>query len=53
MKKGEENVNLTIEDRTTRQSFTTSNPDVIKEVLAFVKKTIDEKVKAIEPLLKW
>lgn len=53
MKKGEENVTLTIEDRTTRQSFTTSNPDVIKEVLLFVKKTIDEKVRAIEPLLKW
>lgn len=53
LKKGEENVTLTIEDRNNRQSFTTSNPDVIKEVLQFVKKTIDEKVKAVEPLLKW
>lgn len=53
LKKGEENVFLTIEDKNIRQSFTTSNPDVIREVLQFVKKTIDEKVKAVEPLLKW
>ena len=53
MKKGEENVSLSIEDKNLRQSFVTSNPDVIREVLEFVKKTIDEKVKAIEPLLKW
>jgi len=53
LKKGEENVFLTIEDKSNRQSFSTSNPDVIKEVLQFVKKTIDEKVKAVEPLLKW
>ena len=53
LKKGEENVSLTIEDRNSRQSFTTSNPDVIKDVLQFVKRTIEEKVKAVEPLLKW
>lgn len=53
LKKGEENITLSITDRNSRHEFSTSNNEVIKDVLKFVSKTIDEKIKATEPLLKW
>lgn len=39
MKKGEENIELEIKDRNSRQDFTTSNPEVVKDVLLFVRST--------------
>jgi hypothetical protein len=38
-------------DRTTE--FETRNPELITEVLECVRQTIDKKIKAIEPQLKW
>lgn len=51
--KGEENVTLTIEDENIREEFSTSNPAVIKEVLDFLRTTIQNKRKEIEPQLTW
>lgn len=49
-----ENVSLSIEDNSNRShDFETRNPELIAEVLECVRQTIDKKIKAIEPLLKW
>jgi hypothetical protein len=53
LKKTDENVTLRISDVNRSSDFSTSNPDVIKEVLDFIKVTIEKKKKEIEPLLKW
>lgn len=36
-----------------RTEFATSNPDILGDVVAFIKVRIKERLKAIEPLLKW
>jgi hypothetical protein len=52
IKKGEENISLSISDDSTRGlEFTTSNPEVIKEVLVFVRDTIIKKRKEVEDQL--
>lgn len=49
-----ENITLSIEDNGNRSNdFETRNPELISEVLECVRQTIDKKIKAIEPLLKW
>jgi hypothetical protein len=49
-----ENVTLSIEDYNNRQfDFETKNPEVIAELIGFVQKSIDKRLKEIEPLLKW
>jgi predicted DNA-binding protein YlxM (UPF0122 family) len=49
-----ENISLTIEDSSNRNvDFETKNPEVIAEVLECVRQAIDNKIKSIEPLLKW
>ena len=53
MKKGEENISFTISDENSREEFSTSNPDIIREVLEFVSIKIEQKRKEIEPLLVW
>lgn len=53
MVKGEENITLSIEDGNSRKEFTTSNSDVVKEVMEFVSTKIDQRRKEIEPLLVW
>lgn len=53
LKKGSENITLSIYDESTRETFKTSNADVIKEVLSTVSTTINQKKKEIEPLLNW
>jgi hypothetical protein len=53
MKKGEENISLTIEDNNSRTEFSTSNPEIVAQVMEFVSVKIDEKKKQIEPLLTW
>lgn len=53
MKKGDENISLTISDRNNREEFTTSNPELINEVLNCVRVTVQDKKKLLEPLLKW
>lgn len=53
MKKGEENIILSIEDKNTREEFTTSNHKLISSVLECVRVTVQEKKKSLEPLLKW
>lgn len=53
LKKGEENITISIEDSNSRNEFSTSNPVVVLEVLEFVSTKIDEGKKAIEPLLVW
>jgi hypothetical protein len=50
-KQGERN-RLSILDE-QRNEFATHNPDIIAEVTSFLKAKITEKIKAIEPLLKW
>jgi len=51
-KKGEENIRLTIEDESSRGvEFTTTNPEVIKEAIAVVRGTIQERRKEIEARL--
>jgi hypothetical protein len=55
MKKGSENISLTLRDDDSRssESFSTSNPDVIKAVLECLQTTIVAKRKELEPQLKW
>lgn len=53
MKKGAENIELSIEDENIRSVFSTKNPDVISEVLETVTATIQKRKKEIEPLLMW
>lgn len=53
MKKGEENISITIRDSHSREEFETKNPELINSVLECVRVTVQEKKKAIEPLLKW
>jgi hypothetical protein len=49
-----ENITLSIEDNGNRSNdFETRNPELITVVLECVRQTIDSKIKAIEPLLKW
>ncbi|MBN8665835.1 MAG: hypothetical protein J0L83_14735 [Chitinophagales bacterium] len=49
-----ENITLSLNDYHNRSvSFETKNNEVIAEVIACLRKTIDDKIKAIEPLLKW
>lgn len=51
-KKGTENVTLDIDDD-NRNSFSTSNPELIAEVLETVRTTIQKRKKEIEPQLVW
>lgn len=51
MKKGQENISLTIDDDENNVEFTTSNPDVIKKVLACVSGEIDSKIAETESQL--
>lgn len=53
LKKGEENIRITIDDENNSkvEEFTTSNPDVVAETLAFVRATIIDRKKKIESLL--
>lgn len=49
-----DNITLSLDDYNNRSvSFETKNNEVIAEVIACLRKTIDDKIKAIEPLLKW
>lgn len=53
LKKGEENVSLTIRDTQSREEFSTSNPELVNTVLDCVRVTVQDRKKALEPLLKW
>lgn len=53
LKKGEENIRITIDDEKNSKldEFTTSNPEVVAEALAFIRSTIIERRKRVEALL--
>jgi hypothetical protein len=53
MKKGEENLSFTLRDQNNREEFSTSNPELIAAVMDCVRVTVAERIKALEPLLKW
>lgn len=53
MKKGEENLSFTIRDQHNREEFSTSNPELIAAVMDCVRVTVSDRIKALEPLLKW
>lgn len=53
MKKGEENITLSISDRNAREEFSTQNPELIIAVLECVRVSIQQRKKALEPSLKW
>lgn len=53
MKKGEENISITIRDAHSREEFETKNPELIGSVLECVRITLIDKKNALEPLLKW
>ena len=49
-----ENITLSLEEYNNRNiDFETKNPEVIEAVINCIKESIDKKIKAIEPLLKW
>lgn len=52
IKKDGERSRLSLADD-NRNDFSTYNPEIIKEVTDFLKLRIKDKIKAIEPLLKW
>lgn len=52
IKKDGERSRLSLADD-SRNEFSTYNPEIITEVVDFLKKRIKEKTKSIEPLLKW
>lgn len=53
LKKGEENISCTIRDNNSREEFSTTNPELVNAVLDCVRVTVQDKKKALEPLLKW
>lgn len=52
LKKDSENGGIRIYD-SNRNEFQTSNPEITRDVVAYLKNRIKEKIKTIEPLLKW
>lgn len=52
IKQDNERSRLTIMDD-SRNSFETYHPEIIREVVAFMAAKIKEKIKALEPQLKW
>lgn len=52
IKKDGERSRITLQDD-SRNDFTTFNPEIIKEVTAFLKSRIKERIKTLEPQLKW
>lgn len=52
LKKDGDRCNIRLQDD-NRNEFSTGNPEIILEVTNFLKLKIKEKIKAIEPLLKW
>ena len=53
LKKDGENLQLELYDENTRKRFSTKNSEVIPEIIAALRETIQKKKKAIEPLLNW
>ena len=52
LKKDGDRCNIRLQDD-NRNEFSTGNPEIILEVTNFLKLKIKEKIKIIEPLLKW
>ena len=52
IKKDGERSRITIADD-SRNDFTTYQPEIVNEVVEFIKVKIKDRIKAIEPLLKW
>ena len=53
LKKGEENLSITIRDTQNREEFSTGNPELINTVIECIRVTVQDRKKALEPLLKW
>jgi flagellar motor protein MotB len=52
IKKDGERSSIRIQDD-NRNDFATYNPEIVQEVTEFLKRIIKEKIKALEPKLKW